>query len=187
VTKSTHYAKPGEVERKWVLIDADGATLGRLRRSVADHETRRTTRETAIGEQRARLAQTLGLDVGGRVEHLLHAGATFGALVDHNNNITGDNLAAENFLDRFVLAEADARTAVELQDALVNAGGFDDGSAFGDIAVEDGEAGEDLREGPAGGAELARQRRMPAAKKRMRRPKLPWCGRESGLDGAREG
>jgi hypothetical protein len=53
--------------------------------------------------------------------------------------------------------------------------------------VEDGEAGEDLREGPAGGAELARQRRMPAAKKRMRRPKLPWCGRESGLDGACEG
>ncbi|MBR3690754.1 MAG: 50S ribosomal protein L13 [Eggerthellaceae bacterium] len=28
--KSTHYAKPGEVERKWVLIDGDGATLGRL-------------------------------------------------------------------------------------------------------------------------------------------------------------
>lgn len=30
MTKSTQYAKPGEVERKWVLIDADGATLGRL-------------------------------------------------------------------------------------------------------------------------------------------------------------
>ena len=30
MTKSTHYAKKGEVERKWVLIDADGATLGRL-------------------------------------------------------------------------------------------------------------------------------------------------------------
>ena len=30
MTKSTHYAKPGEVERKWVLIDADGVTLGRL-------------------------------------------------------------------------------------------------------------------------------------------------------------
>ena len=27
--KSTHYAKPGEVERKWMLLDADGATLGR--------------------------------------------------------------------------------------------------------------------------------------------------------------
>lgn len=34
--KSTHYAKPGEVARKWVLIDADGAVLGRLATQVAD-------------------------------------------------------------------------------------------------------------------------------------------------------
>ena len=27
---STQFAKPGEVERNWVLIDAEGATLGRL-------------------------------------------------------------------------------------------------------------------------------------------------------------
>lgn len=33
--KSTHYAKAGEVERKWVLIDADGATLGRLATTAA--------------------------------------------------------------------------------------------------------------------------------------------------------
>ena len=33
--KSTRYAKPGEVERKWVLIDADGATLGRLATQAA--------------------------------------------------------------------------------------------------------------------------------------------------------
>ena len=35
VNKSTRYAKPGEVERKWVLIDADGATLGRLATKAA--------------------------------------------------------------------------------------------------------------------------------------------------------
>ena len=35
VKKSTHYAKPGEVERKWVLIDADGLTLGRLATKAA--------------------------------------------------------------------------------------------------------------------------------------------------------
>ena len=35
MNKSTHYAKPGEVERKWVLIDADGATLGRLATKAA--------------------------------------------------------------------------------------------------------------------------------------------------------
>ncbi len=33
--KTTHYAKAGEVERQWVLIDADGATLGRLATQVA--------------------------------------------------------------------------------------------------------------------------------------------------------
>ena len=35
MNKSTHYAKPGEVERKWVLIDAAGATLGRLATKAA--------------------------------------------------------------------------------------------------------------------------------------------------------
>jgi len=35
VKKSTQYAKPGEVERKWVLIDADGVTLGRLATKAA--------------------------------------------------------------------------------------------------------------------------------------------------------
>ena len=35
MNKSTHYAKPGEVERKWVLIDAAGVTLGRLATKAA--------------------------------------------------------------------------------------------------------------------------------------------------------
>ncbi len=35
MNKSTRYAKPGEVERSWVLVDADGATLGRLATQVA--------------------------------------------------------------------------------------------------------------------------------------------------------
>ena len=35
MNKSTQYAKPGEVERRWVLIDADGVTLGRLATKVA--------------------------------------------------------------------------------------------------------------------------------------------------------
>lgn len=33
--KSTQFAKAGEVERKWLLIDAEGATLGRLATVVA--------------------------------------------------------------------------------------------------------------------------------------------------------
>lgn len=35
IQKSTHYAKQGEVARKWVLIDADGAVLGRLATQIA--------------------------------------------------------------------------------------------------------------------------------------------------------
>lgn len=35
MTKSTRYAKAGDVERKWVLVDAEGATLGRLATQVA--------------------------------------------------------------------------------------------------------------------------------------------------------
>ncbi len=33
--KSTQFAKAGEVERKWVLIDAEGVTLGRLATQAA--------------------------------------------------------------------------------------------------------------------------------------------------------
>lgn len=33
--KSTHYAHTAEVKRNWVLIDADGATLGRLATKAA--------------------------------------------------------------------------------------------------------------------------------------------------------
>ena len=33
--KSTQFAKAGEVERKWVLLDAEGATLGRLATTAA--------------------------------------------------------------------------------------------------------------------------------------------------------
>ena len=35
ISKSTHYAKQGEVARNWVLVDAEGATLGRLATRVA--------------------------------------------------------------------------------------------------------------------------------------------------------
>ena len=35
ISKSTHYAKQGEVQRNWVLVDAEGAVLGRLATQVA--------------------------------------------------------------------------------------------------------------------------------------------------------
>ena len=35
IQKPTHYAKQGEVSRNWVLIDAEGAVLGRLATQIA--------------------------------------------------------------------------------------------------------------------------------------------------------
>ena len=35
ISKSTHYAKQSEVQRNWVLVDADGAVLGRLATQIA--------------------------------------------------------------------------------------------------------------------------------------------------------
>ena len=35
ISKSTHYAKQGEVARNWVLIDAEGKVLGRLATQIA--------------------------------------------------------------------------------------------------------------------------------------------------------
>ena len=39
ISKSTHYAKQGEVQRNWVLVDADGAVLGQLTGNKADTKT----------------------------------------------------------------------------------------------------------------------------------------------------
>lgn len=33
--KTTYYAKPGEVQRNWVLVDAEGKVLGRLAAQIA--------------------------------------------------------------------------------------------------------------------------------------------------------
>ena len=35
ISKSTHYAKQGEVQRNWALVHADGAVLGRLSTLIA--------------------------------------------------------------------------------------------------------------------------------------------------------
>ena len=37
LTRSTASAKPAEVEKKWILIDADGLVVGRLAAIVANH------------------------------------------------------------------------------------------------------------------------------------------------------
>ena len=36
MTQTTYSAKPGEIERRWFVIDAEGETLGRLSTRIAD-------------------------------------------------------------------------------------------------------------------------------------------------------
>ena len=86
------------------------------------------------------LPKSLGLEIAGGVEHLLHAGATARAFVADEDDIAGNDAVAEDGLDGGVLALEDARGAGEGEVGGVDAGGLDDASFFGDVAVEDGEA-----------------------------------------------
>ena len=96
--------------------------------------------EAAVGDEGADLAQSLGLEVAGGVEHLLHAGAAARAFVADEDDIAGNDAVAEDGLDGGVLALEDARRAGEGEMGGVDAGGLDDAAFFGDVAVEDGEA-----------------------------------------------
>src|SRR5690606_1313331 len=62
------------------------------------------------------------------------------ALIADQHHVARHDLAAEDRLDRGVLALEDARGAGERQDALIDAGGLHDAALLGEVAVEDGEA-----------------------------------------------
>jgi hypothetical protein len=54
---------------------------------VPDRQARGAAREAPVGQQRAGLAETLGLQVAGGVQHLLHARAAARALVAHDHHV----------------------------------------------------------------------------------------------------
>ena len=98
--------------------------------------------------QRADLAQALRLQVAGRVEHFLHAGAAPAALRSGSpRRRPAATLPPRMPLDRLVLALEDARRAREnFRMRGVDAGGLHDAAVLGDVAVEHGQAAV-LREG----------------------------------------
>jgi hypothetical protein len=77
------------------------------------------------------------LEVGGRVQHLLHARAALGALVAHDDDVAGDDLPAEDHLDGLVLALGDLRRDREGPLMLGDAGRLDDAAVHGEVAVQD--------------------------------------------------
>jgi hypothetical protein len=64
---------------------------------------------------RAHFAQAHRLEVGGGVEHLLHAGAALGTFVADHHHLAGLHLAAEDAGHRRVLALEDPGRAAEGQ------------------------------------------------------------------------
>ena len=78
--------------------EADRAAGRGLGRDVSEGDARRAAGEAAVGDERALLAQAQALEVGGRVEHLLHAGSSLRPLVADHHYVAGLHLAAEDAL-----------------------------------------------------------------------------------------
>src|SRR5699024_1172104 len=73
---------------------------------------------------------------GGRVQHLLHARATGGTLVAHNQHLAGLDGLVEDDGDRLFMALNHAGGAGEGPQFLVDTGGLDHRSVGGDVAAQ---------------------------------------------------
>ena len=107
---------------------------------MADGQARGTAREAAIGQQRAHLAQTFGLDVRGGIEHFLHAGASLGAFVAHDHHIARLDLVIEDVLHRIILRLDHMGWAFEHENGFVHACRLDHAAIARDVASQHGEA-----------------------------------------------
>ena len=122
------------------MHEADVTLVGGFRRGVANGETACTTGEATVGEEGARLAEVTALEVRGRVEHFLHAGATLRAFVTDDDDVASLHLVAENAVHSFFLAfEYDCR-ASELPDGFVNACGLHNAAVDSEVTVKNSEA-----------------------------------------------
>ena len=100
---------------------------------MADGEARGPTGKASVGDQRASLAQTLGLEIAGRIEHLLHAGATLGSLVADQYHLTWLHQVIEDRRHCRLLAFEDSRRAGESQNGLVHPRRLNDTTVLGEV------------------------------------------------------
>ena len=104
---------------------------------MPDAQARGPAGEAAIGDERALRAEPGALEVGGRVEHLLHAGSALRALVADDDDVALLDLLREDHLDGLLLGLGDPRRTGEVPLVLGHAGGLDDAAVGGEVARED--------------------------------------------------
>ena len=96
--------------------------------------------EAPVRDERANFAQSLGLEIAGRIEHLLHSRTALWPFVANQHHVAGNDLVAENRFDGRVLALEDARRAGKGQVRRIDAGRLHDAAVLGDIAEENRQA-----------------------------------------------
>ena len=128
----------GDVDQDAIafLYQTNGTAGSCFRRGVTDGQARGTTREATVGQQGAVLAQALGLQVTGRVEHFLHARTALGTFVADDDDIAGLHFVGEDAAHRAVLAFKDLRSTFKYPDGGINTGGLDHAAIQRDVAVE---------------------------------------------------
>jgi len=123
-----------------MLDQTDGTARRRFRRRVADGQARGTAGKTTVGEQRTRLAQPLGLEIGRRVEHFLHARTALRPFVADDHDVAFLDLVGQDVFHRLILGLTDVGTAFEDQDGVIDTSGLHHATIQCDIAVQHGQA-----------------------------------------------
>ncbi len=103
---------------------------------MAYRQARGAARESAVGYERALLAEVLRLDVAGGVEHLLHSGTSLGAFVSDDYHIAAHYLVAEYSVHSLFLRLEHLCRAAEVEYALINAGGLYNASVGGYVSSQ---------------------------------------------------
>ena len=79
-------------------------------------------------------------DIRGRVEHLLHAGASFGSFVDDDDHVSALHFPAEYAFASLFLRFEYFGSSFEAENVFVHSGCFNDTAVLGDITEKYGQS-----------------------------------------------
>ena len=92
--------------------------------------------ETAVGQEGAFLAQVHRFQIGGRVQHFLHAGTAARAFVRDHNDVAALHFTAQDAVTGRFLGVEDLRRAGELPDGSVHTGRLHDAAVGRNVSPE---------------------------------------------------